>query len=215
MRYRILFLLILTMVIVAGCADNKANTGETAVMSQENQTKGEKNLIEANQESSENLRQTPNEERPMEEEEPTLDETIEDPSLASTPADTYQPEMLVRSYGEMLVDAINSNDFSLIEKYLIKDSEFYKEQKQFVSDQYKQGTTFSLISLDVDDIVPGETDPDEYKVYVRAAYSIKSESGEKMKQTDQWIYTVLSKDTEFGISSRAVWRKEDSDEVKQ
>ncbi|WP_444544273.1 TcaA NTF2-like domain-containing protein [Paenibacillus faecis] len=37
-------------------------------------------------------------------------------------------------FGEMFVDALSSNDFSLIEKYLIKDSEFYKEQKQFVCD---------------------------------------------------------------------------------
>lgn len=127
-------------------------------------------------------------------------------ALGATHADSYEPEMLIRAYEEAIADAINNDDFSIVEKYLIKDSEIYQEQKQFISDLHAQGVTYSLNSFNIENWEQSASNFDEYKFYVKETIALHdSNQNENTEKTDYWVYTIISNETELGIMNKEIW----------
>lgn len=127
-------------------------------------------------------------------------------ALGATHADSYEPEMLIRAYEEAIADAINNDDFSIVEKYLIKDSEIYQEQKQFISDLHAQGVTYSLNSFNIENWEQSASNFDEYKFYVKETIGLHdSNQNENTEKTDYWVYTIISNETELGIMNKEIW----------
>jgi uncharacterized membrane protein YvbJ len=58
---------------------------------------------------------------------------------------------LTEGYAKGLVDAVNNNDFSLVEPYLLKDSNLYKMQKDLVKSLAADGVKETYVSFDIYD----------------------------------------------------------------
>ncbi|GGH11076.1 TcaA NTF2-like domain-containing protein [Paenibacillus segetis] len=158
-----------------------------------NLNENEVNLDEVGQEGTENV-------------DPNLSEDESDVALGATHADSYEPEMLLRAYEEAIADAINNNDFSKVEKYLIKDSKIYQEQKLYISNQHAEGVTYSLISYDIENIEEDSSNSDEYKLYVKETIGLnESNENKNTETTEYWMYTIISNETELGISNKEIW----------
>ncbi|WP_410771631.1 TcaA NTF2-like domain-containing protein [Fontibacillus sp. BL9] len=130
-------------------------------------------------------------------------------SLGAAPADSYFSEMILRAYEESVYDAKNNKDFSMVEKYLIKDSEFFREMKSFISEQSSEEVIYTLISYDIEDMVQHDNSSEEYDLYVKETIALYDEKqSEGIEKTDYWIYTIISNENHVeGISNRAVWEK--------
>jgi uncharacterized membrane protein YvbJ len=122
-------------------------------------------------------------------------------------ADTYYVEALLAGYETMLIEAINENDFSRVEKYLLKDSELYQSQKKLVSDLYNRGIKEKLISYNVLEI--NSDNDEEYEVYVDEEISLKYPDSDKwVTKNYSWVYTAsYDADNRLGLKEIKAWTK--------
>lgn len=71
-------------------------------------------------------------------------------ALASVKADGFYTEETIRTFTDLKIAAINDNDFSLIEKFLLPGSKVYESQKQLVSNLASKNAKTELFDLDYD-----------------------------------------------------------------
>lgn len=125
----------------------------------------------------------------------------------STKADHYYIEEVVRNYEILLIEAINNNDFSLVENLLVTNSNLYNSQKKLVSDLYKKNIKEKLIDFDIKDIKETEK-VGIYKVYVNERIGIKYPERQDFEIKEfNWIYTVVNNKDGIGISDMNKWSR--------
>lgn len=121
-------------------------------------------------------------------------------------ADNFYIEEIVSSYERLLVHAINDNDFSLIKNLLMPESNIYKSQEQFVSEQFNKGIKYKFIDIYPEEIKQGSK-KNEYKAYVISNIEISEPNKGKETKEFKRIYTVLDDGKIRKITDIQEWKK--------
>lgn len=111
---------------------------------------------------------------------------------------------LIQNYETSLIEAINNNNFSLVEKYLIIDSELYKSQKQFVENLYNQQIRERLVDFEIKEIKK-VNENSKYWVFVCEVIEINQPNKEAMQKQFNWIYTSEVQNGQLGLSKIEKW----------
>lgn len=128
--------------------------------------------------------------------------------LAGTKADNFYIEELIYNYVHNRIEAINNNDFSMIEDSLLEDSDFFSNQKEIVSQLHRQKVQQKLLDYEIKNIE--EIDQENYKVYVYEYIETKYPDKEEKKE-HYWIYTVSKHNDRIGLANRVSWDKDKQD----
>lgn len=116
---------------------------------------------------------------------------------------------LIDNYEVKLVEAINSNDFSIVEPYLLEGSPLYKGQKKLVRDLFKKGVKEKHISHDYGYTYIISEDSREVEVIERIKIMYPNK---KVNIKDfQWIYSVKIENQSIKLSNIRRWLKFDED----
>lgn len=127
--------------------------------------------------------------------------------------DSYYPALLLSGYQSALIEAINENDFSKVEKYLVKDSDFYREQQEYVAVQYAQGVVHTFNSWEFEDFEMVAPDYIDNKLYVKEKITVKYPEKEKStEKIDYWVYTIIYNEERQEIRDRELWENRTEDE---
>ncbi|WP_428909681.1 TcaA NTF2-like domain-containing protein [Niallia sp. Krafla_26] len=118
---------------------------------------------------------------------------------AATSVSREQVSELVSNYIELLIDAIEYNEFSLVEPTLIPDSALYSMQKDLVKNLNSKGITEDLLNYNVLDVREGVL-PGEFKVDTYEVAEIFYSDGTSEIQEYYWTYTVIANDDVIGLS---------------
>lgn len=108
---------------------------------------------------------------------------------------------VMKNYETNLVQAINTNRFSLVEPYLVKGSSLYSEQKELVRKLYLQGIKETLKSYEI--MKYELISSDEYRVFVTESVEIKYPNKPGNIKDFQWIYTFIK--SKNGLSKIEKW----------
>jgi hypothetical protein len=112
---------------------------------------------------------------------------------------------LIEDYENALIKAINSNDFSIVEKHLTPGSNLYKAQKELVANLYKKGIQEKLIDHKVEKIET-TAQANVYKVYVFEKIGIKQPGKPEFTASEfRWAYTVVSDNGKYTLSEIDKW----------
>ncbi|SHG95407.1 TcaA NTF2-like domain-containing protein [Tepidibacter thalassicus] len=104
---------------------------------------------------------------------------------------------LIRNYENAMVKSINKNNFSIVEPYLIPNSNLYKSQKYLVTNLYKRNIKEQLLDVQVENI---EFINGVYNVYVYEKFNITyGKKGSKIKEFN-YIYEVKKNNEKLGLS---------------
>jgi hypothetical protein len=127
------------------------------------------------------------------------DETdvIVDGNTSNAQENTREIEQAVVDYGYALVDAINNNDFSIVEPYLLPDSNLYSSQVNLVDRLFRQNITESIYEINV--ISVNKIGENRYEVETFEDIGITSE-GEETNKKYQWVYTVENVNGQYLLS---------------
>lgn len=116
--------------------------------------------------------------------------------------DYRQARELMKNYEYKLIEAINQNDFSIVEPYLLPDSSLYKSQKKLVNDLNQKGIKEKMVSYDVGYLT--SENENTYKIEAVESISIDyPDKGEVVKEF-QWIYTIDKSDL-MKLSDLKAW----------
>ena len=102
-------------------------------------------------------------------------------------ADGYYVELVIDSYERLLIEAINENQFSLIEDLLDNNGPLYKEQEKLITRLHKKRIHEKLISYAVDKI---DSDEDYFFVYTVEKIEIQYPEKDPLVKEFTWKYTV-------------------------
>jgi len=114
-------------------------------------------------------------------------------------------ESLMSSYEKNIIEAINNNNFSKVEAYLLKGSSLYNSQKKLIQSLNKQKikeklTKYEIYALDYD------YEKAEYKVYVLEEVAIKYTGKNYVNKKYGWCYTVKAdKSGTYKLSDIIKW----------
>lgn len=113
-------------------------------------------------------------------------------------------EELISNYEQLVVDANNSGDFSIVSSMIIQDSNFYKKQKEAIESSYNNNVKYNLLNYSIDQIK--EVNNKTYKVYVIENLQVK-EGNDANFQDKQFkhIYTIKLDDSGIGINNKEDW----------
>ena len=115
---------------------------------------------------------------------------------------------LIKSYEHSLLEAINENDFSRVEKYLTPGSKLYQMQKRLVEDLYRRNIKEKLIDYQIEEITEDNGDNGDYRVYITERVSIKySVRSDYRESKYNWIYTVKFAGENSTLSEIRKWDK--------
>ncbi len=114
------------------------------------------------------------------------------PAEASTKADGFLYDELVNSYENMLISAINQEDFSLVEPMLLKGSSLYRDQKKLVEDLSQRGIKEELVQYEIKN-TENDTESKTMYITVREVIKVKKKDGESTNEYT-WVYTVKKND---------------------
>ncbi|WP_216830606.1 DUF5050 domain-containing protein [Alkalihalobacterium elongatum] len=120
----------------------------------------------------------------------------------STKADGYYVDGIVRNYIPLLIDAINYNDFSIVEPTLLPGSPLYNDQKKLVQNLNDKGISEYLIDYDILDIREGNN-ANEYLVKTYELIEIYQSDGTSEVKEFFWVYTVYDDGDKIGLSNIA------------
>ncbi|TWI55811.1 TcaA NTF2-like domain-containing protein [Halalkalibacter nanhaiisediminis] len=67
-------------------------------------------------------------------------------------------KLFVKSYKELMVEAVNTGDFNPLEPYLITNNSFYHSLRRYASDLHDEKATKELISFEVESVYKDEID---------------------------------------------------------
>jgi hypothetical protein len=103
-------------------------------------------------------------------------------------ADNFLYDELVRNYEDLLIGAINTGKFSMVESMLLKGSSLYDSQQKLVESLSQNGTTEELVEYEIKET---RTDEKNKTVFltVREVIKVKKKDGESTNEYT-WIYTV-------------------------
>ncbi|MDP4092795.1 MAG: zinc-ribbon domain-containing protein [Bacillota bacterium] len=121
----------------------------------------------------------------------TSDQTDTDTNLVQTDDAQTAIESLVQNYLNAWPEAVNSNNFSLVEPYLLKDSSLYNAQKSVLSNLADKNVKEELVDCKVLGYAPA-SGIGIYNVYVYEKYKITYSSGTQETLEYNWKYTVHS-----------------------
>ncbi|QQE75771.1 hypothetical protein KDJ56_07505 [Brevibacillus composti] len=131
-------------------------------------------------------------------------QTAEEPQAVDAPdvagdakADTFHVENIVSGYEELIVGAINQQDFSYVQDFLLPDSPVYQEQQTLIEEAGKKGISVKLVDSRIGEIKESDQ-PNEYLVEVVTKLEITKGNDLKTKEIKK-VYTVLSKDDQLYI----------------
>ncbi len=114
---------------------------------------------------------------------------------------------VIKSYEYALLEAINENDFSKVEKYLTPGSEFYKMQKKLVADLYRRNIKEKLIDYQIKEIIE-DYETGDYVVYVSERVGIKySDKSDYRESKFNWMYIVNFDGENATLSELRKWDK--------
>lgn len=175
------------LVSMIGCASQQ-------IKSNSNDTNDNKKPITSTTDTPQNAEQQPS----------AIESTT---NLETAKADNFYIEEVVRNYETLLVEAINNNDFSLIENLLIPNSNLYHSQKKLISDLYKKNIKEKLIDFNIESIEDTGKDG-VFKVYVSESIGIKYPDKQDFETKKyNWIYTVIISKDRIGLSEIEKWNK--------
>ncbi len=132
---------------------------------------------------------------------------VENNELDYPKADSFYVEALLSGYERMIIEAITDNDFSRVEKYLVKDSELYKAQKKLIADLYNRNIKEKLVNYSIEDIKNINTL--EFEIYVKEEISIKYPGNEEwVNKKYSWIYIGgFDEDNKPALKGIKSWEK--------
>lgn len=96
---------------------------------------------------------------------------------------------VMKEYESQMIEAINTNDFTKVQQYLIPDSSLYESQKKLVQSLVSQGIKERLEKYDIYAIA-FESQKKEYRVFVSETVSIKYPAKDYQSMDFAWCYTV-------------------------
>jgi len=130
------------------------------------------------------------------------------PALSQPKLAAALVESAMKSYETNMTEAINKNDFKIVEPNLVKDSKLYKDQKNLVPSLYSQGIKEKLMEYSVRSVKP-QPDPYKVKAYVDESIAIQYPGTDYVTKQFSYIYTlVLSEDgKEYKLSDIEKWDK--------
>ncbi|CDM69717.1 putative membrane protein [Clostridium bornimense] len=113
-------------------------------------------------------------------------------------------EELISNYEQLVVDANNNGDFSIVSSMIIQDSNFYMKQKEAIESSYNNNVKYNLLNYSIDQIK--EVDNKTYKIYVVENLQVK-EGNDANFQDKQFkhIYTIKLDDSGIGINNKEEW----------
>lgn len=122
------------------------------------------------------------------------DERSEDGSDDEEDADV-EDELaeLMEDYQTEMYDAVNNDDFSLVEPYLVEGSELHESQEDLVDHLNDKGTTEELQDYDIKDTNCDE-DNESCQIDVDETVEIMYESGDSEETDYSWTYTAEETD---------------------
>ena len=121
---------------------------------------------------------------------PTNDEYI---------ADNEDIKYLVANYIESLVEAINYNEFSIVENTMVRGSNLHSMQRNLVRDLNDKGISEEVMDYKILDISNGSK-PGEYKVKTNEQIKIYKADGTSKVGDYNWTYTVMYDENQVGLT---------------
>ncbi|MGE5328214.1 MAG: WG repeat-containing protein [Deltaproteobacteria bacterium] len=98
-------------------------------------------------------------------------------------------EKVISNYENSMIQAINKNNFGLVQPYLVQGSNLYNSQKSLVANLYKKGIKEKVVECSISDF-GWNTDRTEFKVYVNEKIAIKYPGKDFQTKKFSWVYTV-------------------------
>ena len=105
-------------------------------------------------------------------------------------------EIIITEYCEDLVMAINSRDFSIVEKHI--SGQLYNDQKKLVQTCIDNGITESFDALIIKNV--HKISDTKWKVSVAEGETLYHSDGTKESKTFDWTYTIEFIDSEFYLT---------------
>lgn len=102
--------------------------------------------------------------------------------------DKAQIEEAIKNYEATMIEAINKNDFSLVEPWLYPESSLYTSQKKLVGDLNKKQIKEKLNSYSIDSITSGKLDI--IRVYITENIGIQYPGKDYEVKQFKWVYSV-------------------------
>ncbi|QGQ98805.1 hypothetical protein EHS13_29975 [Paenibacillus psychroresistens] len=128
--------------------------------------------------------------------------------LGGAKADDFFISELVANYENLLIQAINNNEFTAIENLLIVNSPLYNSQKKLVKDLYAKRVQEKMVDFSIEKIESLEKEG-TYNVYVNERIAIKYPDKQDFETKEfNWIYKVVESDGKLGLSDIEKWVRE-------
>jgi hypothetical protein len=143
----------------------------------------------------------------------TETEQVEESSVSSTKVESTEENLsyydkiknLFTDYENSMVKAINENDFSIVEKYLLKDSPLYVSQKALIKNLYGRGINEELVYSDIIDYMDFG---DSILIFVHEIYNIIYTKEQKSVSREyDYCYKLSIYDSNYGVSEINIWDK--------
>lgn len=217
LRIQYLTIILLILGMCSGCFSGKTNTsmlGTKEVNEEINNEdfKMKETSSNISTEAQQNFDQQESDDVTLNRNDTDLSDEELDILYGAAKDDSYYPTLLLSTYQSAIEEAINKNDFSIVATYLVKDSEFYREQKEYVADQYAQGAVHTFISWEFGDFEMVAPDYIENKLYVKEKFAVKYPGQEEInEELGYWVYTIIYNEDEeqWQISRREAWINHD------
>lgn len=115
---------------------------------------------------------------------------------------------LIGNYKKSIIMAINSNQFSIVEKYLVFGSDLYYSQKDLVAKLYAKRIQEKLIDFKVE-AIKTSSKANGYEVYVSEKVGVKHPGKTDFTVSEyHWVYTVVLSRGKYTLSDIAKWDRE-------
>ncbi|MCX7711665.1 MAG: DUF3298 domain-containing protein, partial [Clostridia bacterium] len=106
-----------------------------------------------------------------------------------SPDERAKIEEALKGYEVSMIEAINKNDFAIVEPWLYTDSSLYDSQKKLVQSLNRQGIKEKLQGYKIEDIRSNEIGS-AYRVYVTETVAIQYPGKDYVTKTFNWVYSV-------------------------
>lgn len=120
-------------------------------------------------------------------------------SECNKPINMDDVKNLVLNYQNSMVQAINQNNFSIVEQFLLQGSKIYSDTQSLITNYNKQGLQEELSNHSIVSLQPGDAD-NTYKVDINATFKINNNntSEKVMEESDE--FTVYDDGKKPGLT---------------
>ncbi|HEY8805798.1 MAG TPA: zinc ribbon domain-containing protein, partial [Clostridium sp.] len=105
-----------------------------------------------------------------------------------------QLKNLLRYYTTYSTQAINTNDISLIDPYVVSGSDLYKDQQSYIPSTYKSGIKINIISANITDYNISD-DNKSGSITASLVYKIIAKDGTSSNKTFNYVYEFQYNDS--------------------